>query len=76
MAYRGKPVEELPLEETVIWTCGNEDCNVWIRDNFSFATVPVCHRCHSPMISGVKMLPPLMNTNKDMKSIKEGIRIL
>lgn len=73
--YRGKPVEDLPHEETMIWTCKNDDCNGWIRDNFAFANVPVCHLCHSLMVSSVKMLPLLVNTNKDMKTKKQGIQI-
>lgn len=75
MAYRGKPVEDLPHVETIIWTCNSVDCNGWVRDNFAFANEPVCHLCHSPMVRSVKMLPELINTNKDMKSKKQGIRI-
>ncbi|WP_123042953.1 cold-shock protein [Cohnella candidum] len=75
MAYRGKPIEELQHVETVIWTCVNEDCKGWVRDNFAFAKEPVCHLCQSPMVRSVKMLPELINTNKDMKSKKQGIQI-
>ena len=63
MAYRGKPVEDLPHVDTVIWSCANKDCNGWIRDNFSFANVPVCSICQSPMVRSVKMLPEIINTN-------------
>jgi hypothetical protein len=76
MAYRNKPVEELPHEETVIWTCKSDDCNGWIRDNFAFAHVPVCPLCHSPMVSSMKNLPLIVNTNKDMKSKAQGVLIL
>lgn len=64
LAYRGKPVEDLPHEETVIWSCTHKDCKGWIRDNFSFADEPVCSICQSPMVRSVKMLPQLINTNK------------
>ncbi|CAM4003225.1 cold-shock protein [Cohnella lubricantis] len=64
LAYRGKPVEDLPHEETVIWSCTLKDCKGWIRDDFSFESVPVCSICQSPMVRSVKMLPTIINTNK------------
>jgi len=75
MAYRGKAAEDILYEEVAIWTCENESCNGWMRDDFSFAKVPVCHLCHSPMVSSKKLLAQLINTNKDMKSKKQGIQI-
>ncbi|MBB6735582.1 cold-shock protein [Cohnella zeiphila] len=75
MAYRSKPVEDLPHEDTKIWTCENKECNGWIRDDFAFADVPVCHLCHSPMISSVKNLPQIINPDKDIKSKSLGVRI-
>jgi hypothetical protein len=64
MPYRGKPVEEPFLEETLVWSCVNPDCKGWIRDQFSFSSEPVCPLCHSNMTSGYRMLPQLANTNK------------
>ena len=70
MYFRRKSVEDLPQENTAIWTCTQDECNGWIRDNFAFEFVPTCPLCHSPMVSGFKMLPLLANSNKDMKSRK------
>jgi hypothetical protein len=75
MYFRRKSLEDLPEENTMIWTCEKEDCKGWIRDNFAFAYVPTCHQCFSPMVSSVKMLPLLANSNKDMKSLNKGIQI-
>ncbi|MCR8643367.1 cold-shock protein [Paenibacillus sp. N1-5-1-14] len=72
MYSRRKSLEDLVQEDTKVWTCNNEDCKGWIRDNFSFDHVPTCHQCHSPMISSLKMLPILSNSNKDMKSLHKG----
>ncbi|WP_276355130.1 cold-shock protein [Cohnella caldifontis] len=64
MPYRGKPVEELPLEETLVWSCVNPECKGWIRDNFTFSSEPICPLCQSDMTSGFRMLPQLINSNK------------
>jgi hypothetical protein len=69
------PIEDLAHENTKIWTCEKEDCKGWIRDNFAFEYVPTCHQCHSPMISSIKMMPLINNTNKNMKSLNKGIQI-
>ncbi|MCC3376821.1 cold-shock protein [Cohnella sp. REN36] len=60
---RKKPPEEVALEPTTIWSCTSEDCNGWIRDNFSFADHPQCLLCGSEMEKGEKMLPALVNTS-------------
>lgn len=75
MYSRKKPVEEIPEEPTAIWQCTKEDCNGWMRDNFSFEAVPICRQCASPMERGTKMLPLLVNTN-DPKSLKKGVPIV
>jgi hypothetical protein len=75
MYFRRKSLEDLPEENTMIWTCQKEGCTGWIRDNFAFEYVPTCHQCLSPMISSVKMLPLLANSNKDMKSLNKGRQI-
>ncbi len=74
--YRKKNAEEIPEEETTIWYCNQAGCKFWMRDNFSFEYAPICRECHSPMIRGVRILPPLVNTNGDLKSLKKGVRIL
>ncbi|OPA81202.1 hypothetical protein BVG16_02425 [Paenibacillus selenitireducens] len=75
MYYRRKSLEEIPQEDTTIWSCQKEDCNGWIRDNFAFENEPECHICHSPMIRSTKMLPLITNSNKDMKSLRKGTQI-
>jgi hypothetical protein len=69
------PIEDLPHAETKIWTCETEGCKGWIRDNFAFKHLPICHLCHSTMISSEKMLPLVNNSNKDMKSMNKGVLI-
>ncbi|WP_340020601.1 cold-shock protein [Paenibacillus sp. FSL K6-1096] len=75
MNYRKKPLEEIPEENTAIWACTNDECNGWMRDNFSFEHAPECPLCHSPMARSMKMLPQLLNSNGDLKSLKKGISI-
>ncbi|AIQ50049.1 cold-shock protein [Paenibacillus sp. FSL R7-0345] len=75
MNYRKKPVEEVPEENTAIWACTNDDCNGWMRDNFAFEHAPSCPLCHAPMARNMKMLPQLVNSNGDLKSLKKGISI-
>lgn len=36
MYFGKKVVEEIPQADTAIWSCTNEDCNGWMRDNFAF----------------------------------------
>ncbi|CAH1227793.1 hypothetical protein PAECIP111891_06171 [Paenibacillus allorhizoplanae] len=72
MYFQRKSVEDLIQENTKVWACNNEGCKGWIRDNFSFEYVPTCHQCHSPMISSLKMLPIIANSNKNMKSLHKG----
>ncbi|MCD1258571.1 cold-shock protein [Paenibacillus athensensis] len=72
---RNKYFETLPVENTPIWLCTKEGCKGWMRDNFTFDYQPVCCLCSSPMASQMKMLPLLVNSNDDLKSIKKGIQI-
>jgi hypothetical protein len=72
MYFRRKPLEDLIQENTKVWACPNEECKAWIRDNFSFEYVPTCTNCQSPMISSLKMLPVISNSNKNMKSLHKG----
>ncbi|NEW06713.1 hypothetical protein GK047_11875 [Paenibacillus sp. SYP-B3998] len=75
MYFRRKLIEDFPQVDTAIWSCMKEDCKGWIRDNFAFENVPTCHQCLSPMISSVKMLPLLANSNKNMKLLNKGKQI-
>ncbi|WP_410512891.1 cold-shock protein [Paenibacillus sp. BR2-3] len=75
MNYRKKPLEEIPEENTAIWACTSDGCNGWMRDNFAFEHAPSCRLCDSPMERSMKMLPILLNSNGDLKSLKKGISI-
>ncbi|CAM3304332.1 cold-shock protein [Paenibacillus lupini] len=67
MYNRKKIQEEIPEAVTKIWSCTSDDCNGWMRDNFSFDQTPTCLLCHSPMISGEKMLPLIVNMTDQWK---------
>lgn len=75
MYHRRKPLEEIPHEDTLIWSCQTEGCKSWMRDNFAFETVPTCPLCNAAMVSSMKVLPLIVNTNTDQKSTKKGIAI-
>ncbi len=60
---RKKPLEDLPTELTDIWSCSNEDCKGWMRDNFAFSEAPVCPQCHSKMVKDQRMLTVLTNNS-------------
>ncbi|CAG7630619.1 hypothetical protein PAESOLCIP111_03211 [Paenibacillus solanacearum] len=75
MYFQKRSSEPVPEENTMIWSCAQEGCKGWMRDNFSFECAPTCRQCHSPMVSSVKMLPLLSNPNIDMKSLKKGVQI-
>lgn len=75
MYFRKKSLEDIPEENTRIWSCKKEGCKGWMRDNFAFDYVPTCRQCHSPMVSSLKMLPLLVNSNGDLKLLKKGVRI-
>lgn len=58
-----KPIEDVPLEVTAIWSCSNEECPVWMRDNFTFSVAPVCTVCNSVMVKTVRDLGALENNS-------------
>ncbi|MBN2981641.1 MULTISPECIES: cold-shock protein [Cohnella] len=60
---RKKPLEEVPTELTPIWSCSNENCNGWMRENFVLSPVPVCPQCQSDMHKDERMLPVIVNTS-------------
>ncbi|MEK8132820.1 cold-shock protein [Paenibacillus filicis] len=75
MNFRKRSLEEIPEEATAIWTCSREDCKGWMRDNFAFAVAPICLHCGDLMTKGTKMLPIIVNTNHNFKSLKKGVQI-
>ncbi|WP_248928532.1 cold-shock protein [Paenibacillus hamazuiensis] len=62
MNYRKKPFEEIPEESTDVWSCTQDGCKGWMRNNFTFASEPTCPLCSSAMVPDTKMLPLLVNT--------------
>jgi len=62
--FAKRSAEIIPEEATSVWSCTNENCSGWMRDNFSFMNIPTCPLCHSEMTIGEKMLPCLHNNNK------------
>ena len=68
---RKRPQEELPTEITAVWTCVKDNCNGWMRKNFSFEEVPVCSLCASPMTSGTRELPVLMDSAGALQAAKK-----
>lgn len=75
MNYRKKTTEEIPEELTPVWTCTSDDCNGWMRDNFTFDYSPSCPLCSASMEKGTRMLPLLANNNIDIKALKKGVQI-
>ncbi|MDR5582862.1 cold-shock protein [Paenibacillus larvae] len=68
MYFSKKQAEPVQEKETSIWTCENENCSCWMRDNFVFDQTPTCPICDSPMIQNTKVLPVVEN----MSSLKEA----
>ncbi|MFC5401441.1 cold-shock protein [Cohnella soli] len=60
---RKKTVEELPEELTAIWSCSDDNCNGWMRDNFALSSTHQCPLCQSEMVKGERMLVALANTS-------------
>ncbi|WP_127533926.1 cold-shock protein [Paenibacillus kobensis] len=60
---RKRSLEDIPEALTAIWSCTEENCRGWMRDNFVFSVVPVCSLCQSEMIRGEKMLAVVVNTS-------------
>mgnify|MGYP001178166699 CR=1 FL=1 len=76
MYYSKKKETEVPLEMTAVWYCAQDGCNGWMRDNFSFEEAPTCHFCHTPMVSGMRELPVLVNSREIQKSNLKGKQIV
>ncbi|PYI54462.1 cold-inducible protein YdjO-related protein [Paenibacillus flagellatus] len=72
MNKRRRFTEELPLEETEIWSCTNDGCNGWMRDDFAFDHTPTCRLCLSPMTRTMKMVPAIAGPSGGAKPLKSG----
>ncbi|WP_408021942.1 MULTISPECIES: cold-shock protein [Siminovitchia] len=57
MAYRRGPQEPVPEEETIVWSCTNEQCSCWMRDAFSSENKTICPICKSEMEQETRVLP-------------------
>lgn len=75
MYFRKKSLEDIPEENTAVWSCTKEGCTGWMRDNFAFETMPTCRQCMSTMTRSIKMLPLIVNSNGDLKALKKGVQI-
>lgn len=60
---RKKPLEDIPEEMTAIWSCTNESCKGWMRDNFAFSSQPTCMLCQSVMVKSERKLAVLVNNS-------------
>ncbi|MFB4164686.1 cold-shock protein [Alteribacillus sp. JSM 102045] len=59
MAYYNGRKEAPPEVETKVWSCTNDDCAGWMRENFTFESEPSCPLCQSEMIKDTKTLPQI-----------------
>ncbi|MWC30757.1 cold-shock protein [Paenibacillus sp. MMS18-CY102] len=60
---RKRPVEDVPNELTAVWSCTDDNCKGWMRDNFALSVAPVCSLCQSEMVKSEKMLVAVVNTS-------------
>ncbi|WP_181348440.1 cold-inducible protein YdjO-related protein [Thalassobacillus sp. CUG 92003] len=68
MAFGKKNQEEIKEEETKIWLCQSEECNCWMRDNFTTQEEPKCPRCGNAMEASQKVLQVVDNNSIYYKS--------
>lgn len=60
MAFNSRNSREpVPEVETTVWSCTNDDCSGWMRDNYSFEETPKCPLCHSEMVKETRILPEI-----------------
>lgn len=64
MYSRKRTFEALPEAMTAVWTCTRDECNGWMRADFSFEDEPHCPKCQAEMASEMRSLPILVNTNR------------
>lgn len=63
MSYFRKNQEEIKEEETKIWSCTDDECKCWVRDNFKSEETPLCPICESEMESSTKVLQVVNNNS-------------
>ncbi|MGC4376777.1 cold-shock protein [Fictibacillus sp. Mic-4] len=60
MAFFSKnPTEPIPDVETKVWACTSDECQCWMRVDYSLKDTPDCPLCHSDMKQEIRMLPEL-----------------
>ncbi|MFC4401806.1 cold-shock protein [Gracilibacillus xinjiangensis] len=59
MAYFNNQKEPVKNVETNVWSCVSEDCQGWMRENYSFDKKPVCPICQSEMEKEVRVVPEM-----------------
>lgn len=60
MAFQSRRSREpIPEVETTVWSCANDECSGWMREDFSFEKEPVCPLCDSKMNKETRILPEL-----------------
>ncbi|KIL48786.1 cold-shock protein [Jeotgalibacillus alimentarius] len=61
--FQRKPTEEIQKEQTDVWECSSESCNVWMRDNFSVRGQEdhKCPICGSEMVKGTRNIEVVPN---------------
>ncbi|WP_163538857.1 cold-shock protein [Gracilibacillus sp. YIM 98692] len=59
MAYFNNKKEPVEDVETKVWACVSEDCQGWMREDYSFEKTPSCPLCKSNMEREVRVLPEL-----------------
>jgi hypothetical protein len=62
MSYYSKNrAEPLPNVDIETWECTSDDCNGWMRKNFSEDDSPSCPFCGSEMQNGTRLTNSLQN---------------
>ncbi|MDZ5711871.1 cold-inducible protein YdjO-related protein [Jeotgalibacillus haloalkalitolerans] len=61
--FQRKPTEEIQKEQTDVWECSADGCNVWMRDNFSVKgqEKQECPICGSDMVKGSRNIEVVPN---------------
>ncbi|KAB8125864.1 cold-shock protein [Gracilibacillus oryzae] len=59
MAYFNNQKEPVKNVETNVWSCVSEDCQGWMRENYSFDKEPTCPICQSEMEREVRVVPEM-----------------
>ena len=62
--HRKKNQEPLPKEQIEIWECESEECNGWMRKNFSYQNHQKCPLCGHKMRTGERLLDASPNPHQ------------